>query len=107
EFAGWRGSHYRVTLDRITAEPGGAVRLRIRPDNAEKFREVLGLGGEGDGGESGNEAGGDPERTFALDKPHTDPLTERLLGTLAWLRASSGPDAEATSPQAVRLAGLL
>ena len=72
DFAGYRGQHYRVTIERLDAR-SNPPRLCLRPDNAAKFREVLALDEH-------------PDRTFVLDKPHSDPLTERLLGTLSWLR---------------------
>lgn len=85
EWAGWRGQHYKVTLERIDLD-AAPPRIALRPDKAEKFRDVLDLPG-------GDREGGRTDRTFVLDEPHTDPLTARLMDTLAWLR--TGPESGA------------
>ncbi|HEX8387116.1 MAG TPA: AAA domain-containing protein, partial [Rubricoccaceae bacterium] len=85
EYAGFQGTNFKVKIDAIKLSDPREPRLLLRPHSPERFREVLGLDAAPDG-------------PFVLDSPHSDPLTERLLGALAWLRGTpeAGPPAGAS-----------
>ena len=87
EHVGWRGSNYKVAIDRFDLSDADAPRVLLRPHNPEKFRDVVALDAH-------------PDRAYVLDSPHSDPLTERLLGTLAWLRDT--PPGESPTADAAR-----
>lgn len=84
-FAGFRGANYRTSIAAVDRSDPDRIRVALRPDQPEKFREVLLLDAA--------------PRPYVLDKPHTDALVGRLLGTLAWLRTSP--------PEAAHVADLL
>ncbi len=87
EFAGWRGAHYRTSIETVDRSDPARLRITLRPDQPEKLREVLALDDS------------DAPRAYVLDKPHSDSLVARLLGTLAWLRTSP--------PEAAHVADLM
>lgn len=84
EYAGYRGNNFKVAIDRFDYSDPTRPRVLLRPNNPETFREVLALDEN-------------PERSLVLDSPYSDSLTDRLLGTIAWLKGSpeNGPPPEA------------
>ena len=76
EYVGYQGRNYKVSIDTLDLQDPAHPRVLVRPHAPEKFRTVLDLDAHPDG-------------PFVLDSPHSDPLIERLLGTLAWLRGTA------------------
>ena len=76
DYVGYQGRNYKVSIDTLDLSDPAAPRVLLRPHAPEQFRQVLGLDAHPDG-------------PFVLDSPHSDPLTERLLATLAWLRGTA------------------
>lgn len=87
EYVGWRGRNYKVAVDHFDLSRPDEPRVLLRPHSPEAFRDVLGLDGH-------------PDRLYVLDSPHSDSLTERLLGALAWLRET--PPGESPTADAAR-----